>query len=536
MVFNEIMYHPAADQGGEWIELSNQMVVNMDLSGWSLDEAVTFDFPPNTVIPGGGRLVIAEDPTALQAATGFSGALGPWEGQLDNGGERLVLRNNNDRLMDEVLYDDRQPWPVAPDGSGVSLAKIAELTPSGPVANWAPSTQLGGTPGIPNFASNDPIRITETLLDSGVPATAFVPSGGALAWTWTETNFNDDAWLQGTTGVGYDEGLSYNSLLGLDLDAPPPVFIGLSFRGRFLGWRHIDRGEKGVRFRVRREDLVASLGRLRFRVVWGDTGRPAADAEAHIWESLADYRAYGVGFMLKVDGSNHRLLSSKRGDVFDERYLIPAEYVLHVTLGRSVSVRRIVRIDPGRTTDLGDLVLRRLRPIEVTVVDQHGRPIEGMIHVGPLASGHEPEKLLLPHGSLTDLEGRARIPCPSGRSFMVVEYLEVETTLRSNDGFPPRRLWSRCIVIDPTRPPSTLSIIVESPSPVTLHSTAPASEARLRLVNDLGLIIRTFGAKATIATDLIPGTYRVQTVTGGKVVTDTPFEVRSGRANHVTVR
>ncbi|MAG59074.1 MAG: hypothetical protein CMJ83_22535 [Planctomycetes bacterium] len=337
-------------------------------------------------------------------------------------------------------------------------------------------------------------------------------------------------------GVHLPESMQSGFLGFLDLDAPPPVFIGLSFRGRFLGWRHIDRGEKGVRFRVRREDLVASLGRLRFRVVWGDTGRPAADAEAHIWESLADYRAYGVGFMLKVDGSNHRLLSSKRGDVFDERYLIPAEYVLHVTLGRSVSVRRIVRIDPGRTTDLGDLVLRRLRPIEVTVVDQHGRPIEGMIHVGPLASGHEPEKLLLPHGSLTDLEGRARIPCPSGRSFMVVEYLEVETTLRSNDGFPPRRLWSRCIVIDPTRPPSTLSIIVESPSPVTLHSTAPASEARLRLVNDLGLIIRTFGAKATIATDLIPGTYRVQTVTGGKVVTDTPFEVRSGRANHVTVR
>ena len=39
VVFNEVMYHPADDPGApgpEWIELHNQMAVDMDLSRWRL--------------------------------------------------------------------------------------------------------------------------------------------------------------------------------------------------------------------------------------------------------------------------------------------------------------------------------------------------------------------------------------------------------------------------------------------------------------------------------------------------------------------
>src|ERR1051326_908988 len=46
VVFNEIMYHPATNEPAlEWLELHNQMAVNMDLSGWSLDGGVQFKFP-----------------------------------------------------------------------------------------------------------------------------------------------------------------------------------------------------------------------------------------------------------------------------------------------------------------------------------------------------------------------------------------------------------------------------------------------------------------------------------------------------------
>ena len=78
VVFNELMYHPADNSGmPEWLELYNQMSYDMDLSGWSLQGGITFDFPSGTSIPSGGFLVVSESPSQLQSATGFANALAP---------------------------------------------------------------------------------------------------------------------------------------------------------------------------------------------------------------------------------------------------------------------------------------------------------------------------------------------------------------------------------------------------------------------------------------------------------------------------
>src|SRR5438034_5486687 len=151
VVFNEIMYHPASNEAAlEWLELHNQMAVNMDLSGWSLDGGVQFKFAEGTVVPGGGYLVVAVAPAALAAATLYANAYGPWIGRLSNSGERLELRNNNQRLMDWVEYGTDGDWPVGSDGAGVSLAKIYPNAASPPATNWTMSAQIGGTPGAPN--------------------------------------------------------------------------------------------------------------------------------------------------------------------------------------------------------------------------------------------------------------------------------------------------------------------------------------------------------------------------------------------------
>jgi len=63
VVFNEIMYHPPANEAVmEWVELHNQMAVDVDLSGWSLAGGVDFKFAEGSVISGGGYLVIASSP------------------------------------------------------------------------------------------------------------------------------------------------------------------------------------------------------------------------------------------------------------------------------------------------------------------------------------------------------------------------------------------------------------------------------------------------------------------------------------------
>ena len=112
IVFNELMYHPvaaspAAESAAEWVELCNQMAVDVDVSGWSLAGGVSYRFPSGTIMKAGAYLVVAATPAA------FPGAMGPWTGKLDNGGEQVELRNNNGRVMDEMSYGTDGGWPVA---------------------------------------------------------------------------------------------------------------------------------------------------------------------------------------------------------------------------------------------------------------------------------------------------------------------------------------------------------------------------------------------------------------------------------------
>jgi hypothetical protein len=152
VVFNEIQYHPREREPElEWLELHNLMAVDVDISGWYLSDGVSYEFPAGTVVPGGGYLVVAISPAALVAETGVAGALGPFVGRLSNAGERLELRDLNGRVMDRVRYGVGGDWPVAPDGSGVSLAKLHPARGSERAANWRASARVGGTPGCENF-------------------------------------------------------------------------------------------------------------------------------------------------------------------------------------------------------------------------------------------------------------------------------------------------------------------------------------------------------------------------------------------------
>src|SRR5688500_7286750 len=93
VVFNEIMYHPLTNEAQlEWVELQNQMAVDIDMSGWSLDGGIDFRFPEGTIIRAGNYLVIALAPATLRNLTGVTNIVGPFSNRLSNGGERLRLR------------------------------------------------------------------------------------------------------------------------------------------------------------------------------------------------------------------------------------------------------------------------------------------------------------------------------------------------------------------------------------------------------------------------------------------------------------
>ena len=58
-------------------------------------------------------------------------------------------------------------------------------------------------------------RTDTILVPEFTAATAVIPTDGSLGLSWTQTGFDDSAWLTGVTGVGYD----YGGLIGLDVRA-----------------------------------------------------------------------------------------------------------------------------------------------------------------------------------------------------------------------------------------------------------------------------------------------------------------------------
>ena len=51
-------------------------------------------------------------------------------GTLDNGGERLTLKDIDGRIVCTVEYDDISPWPTTPDNGGHTLQLRPDFTPA----------------------------------------------------------------------------------------------------------------------------------------------------------------------------------------------------------------------------------------------------------------------------------------------------------------------------------------------------------------------------------------------------------------------
>lgn len=147
IVISEVMYHfPGSDE--EWIELYNKSGAPVDVSGWRLDDAVTFTVPGlpgsnTTVIPAGGYAVIAGNAAALAAKWPAITILGSFSGSLNNRGERIALEDASGNPVDEVTYADGGQWPSLADGGGSSLELRDFAADNAHPASWAASDESG---------------------------------------------------------------------------------------------------------------------------------------------------------------------------------------------------------------------------------------------------------------------------------------------------------------------------------------------------------------------------------------------------------
>lgn len=181
VVLSEIMYHPAdtgvSNAPGSYIELVNLATTNAPLynpaeptNTWRLRNAVDFDFPPNTVLlPGARLLVVGFDPrtnlsvlASFRARYGVSAdvsVVGPWNGRLGNHEETIELKKPDFWgtngvpyvMVEKVHYADRDPWPAIADGAGASLQRRTLAAYANEPTNWFASTPTAGLPNQPNL-------------------------------------------------------------------------------------------------------------------------------------------------------------------------------------------------------------------------------------------------------------------------------------------------------------------------------------------------------------------------------------------------
>lgn len=178
---SEIFYHPPADwttnateASFEFVELWNQSSQAASLfnsaGAWRLSGGISFQFPPNTsLLPGERILVVGFSPTDTAALALFRSRLGEGEG-----GPRLfgpisgALRNSADRVdleipvsfgdptphwmvHDSTAYSDTTPWPDA-DGNGASLQLARPGLLGSDSTGWIAALP---TPGSGTGASDD---------------------------------------------------------------------------------------------------------------------------------------------------------------------------------------------------------------------------------------------------------------------------------------------------------------------------------------------------------------------------------------------
>ena len=135
------MYNPVVPEAS-FVEIYNRsQSYSYDLSNWRIN-GMSFTFG-GTIITNGQYLVIAKNRQAFGSAYGWNvPAVGPFDGQLDDGGETLTLLkptalNGEFAVVDQVTYDDDPPWPAAPDGFGPALQLIDAAQDNNRVSNWS---------------------------------------------------------------------------------------------------------------------------------------------------------------------------------------------------------------------------------------------------------------------------------------------------------------------------------------------------------------------------------------------------------------
>jgi Lamin Tail Domain len=232
VVFNEVLADPSPVVGlpeVEFVEIYNTSSVVYDLAGWQFVNSTTVKTLTTYALQPGEFVILCDANSTAE----FSNAIGiPSFSALTNGTDSLTLLDNNNVVIDVLVYNIDWYATVEKAEGGWSLEQINPLFPCGnSSANWAESVSVnGGTPNAQNSVYNiTPDTTPPTIISvSPIDATHFLlqfsevmdisswansgftllPGNSVSSTVWSA---NNDAWLC-TTDLPLDYEIEYEIL------------------------------------------------------------------------------------------------------------------------------------------------------------------------------------------------------------------------------------------------------------------------------------------------------------------------------------
>lgn len=185
VVINELMADPTPQVGlpdAEYVEIYNPSDSIYDLNNWTItDGTYTAYFPSHYFYPGDYLILCANADTSSMQLYGPTMGLSSFP-TLNNSGDNLTLRDNNNVIIDKVDYDLSWYHDASKENGGWSLEQKNPKFPCSNKENWAASTNAnGGTPGLQNSNYN-------TAPDTTKP---YITNATMLSTTQLQVDFSE---------------------------------------------------------------------------------------------------------------------------------------------------------------------------------------------------------------------------------------------------------------------------------------------------------------------------------------------------------
>jgi hypothetical protein len=152
IVISEIMYHDTV----EYLELLNVSSKPIPVRDWKIEQGIEIQISSDLVINPSQRIILSGDAGLFRSLYRPEEGLVVLEwadGKLNNGGETVELErpgplnkwgNPTFVRVDRVKYDNKQPWDIDADGTGLALRKVDENSYGNDFINWLASPPSPG--------------------------------------------------------------------------------------------------------------------------------------------------------------------------------------------------------------------------------------------------------------------------------------------------------------------------------------------------------------------------------------------------------